>query len=424
VERSFDRYNLSFNLPDTPLFVGVREQIERESFVVSIDPMKEGGGYPNHTLKPPFLRDMNGFYGASILQNAFRVKAEENGIRIITEPREYSLSLAPIPHQALVEKLFEHANIKAKISQAGIIASQVLSKLGSVEGARVFKITGIRRVLNSLRKDSSITRSQATKIIFESNFRNFEDLYIEPRTTLKLTPAQAMDFLLKKEIFRAGLDLGCKYCRLESWLALRQIDDYWTCEYCGGKNQTSLHLRSRGDWKFRKSGLFAKDNNQEGAIPVALTLLQLHRRLGHFGYVYSPSLQLDIDSKHCEIDLCILQYGIGYRIEVGIAECKSEGGVITEEDVRNLRLVRDRLNEIGLSTVLIFSKTAEEFSPEELDLFEQLKSDEVHCVLLLNKELEAYEPYEKYDRAQLVDQYPSTLEAMAWNSRKIYLMKE
>jgi hypothetical protein len=424
VERLYDRYHLSFNLPEPPLFAGIREQIARESFVVSIDPINEGGDYPNQTLKPPLLRDMNGFYGSSLLQNAFRVKSEENGVRVITEPREHSLSLVPIPHQALIERLFALANMKAKLSQAGVITRQVLNKLGSVEGARVFKISGVRKLLNSLKKDTSITRTQATKIIHESNFANFEDLYIEPRVTPKLTPTHSMDFLLKKEFLRAGLDLVCDYCRLESWLPLRQIDDYWVCEYCGGRNQTSLHLKSRGDWKFRKSGLFAKDNNQEGAVPVALTLLQLHRRLSNFGYVYSPSLTLDIDSKHREIDLCVLQYGIGHRIEVGVAECKSAGGSITEEDVHNLRLVRAKLHAVGLSPILIFSKTAESFNPEEIALFEQLASDDVHCILLLNKELEAHEPYERYERTQLVDQYPSMLEAMAWNSRKIYLGKE
>jgi hypothetical protein len=38
----------------------------------------------------------------------------------------------------------------------------------------------------------------------------------------------------------------------------------------------------------------------------------------------------------------------------------------------------------------------------------------------LPRELETYEPYESNEREDLVDQYPSTLQAMAWNSAKIF----
>lgn len=421
VGKSYDRYAVAFNLPEMHVIGGRRRYIERQSLIASIDPMKEGFDYPRHTLKPPFIRRLNGYYGVEILKNAFRIKSEREGIRVVIEAKDYSLSLAPIPHQSLVEEVFKLAGIRAEVSQPGVLAKQIIQKLGGLEGGRVFKITGVRRLLNSLRKDDSIARTQATKIIREEGFEKFERLRIEPREEEKLTPEQVFSFLLKKEFFRAGLELYCDTCHQKNWLSLRQVDDYWICDYCGGKNQTSLQLKSRGDWRFRKSGIFADDNYQQGAIPVILTLLQLHRRLNDFGYIYSPALELKIDTDACETDFCILQYQYGGSIEVGVAECKSGGGAITEGDVANLKRVREKLTAVGLDCVLIFSKTAETFLPEEISLFQGLADNDIPSILFLNKELEPYDPYADYESDKLFDKYPATLNAMAFNSRKLYL---
>jgi len=290
-----------------------------------------------------------------------------------------------------------------------------------LEGARIFKIAGVRKLLDSLRKDTAITRGAATKIIYESEFDRFEGLHIDQRAWQKLTPGQAFDSLLKRDFLRAGLDLICNHCRLHSWLSLEKLTDIWICEYCGGDNQTSLHLKDRGDWKFRKSGLFAKDNNQEGAIPVLLTLLQLHRRLSYFGFLYAPSLQLNFGSMSCEIDFGVLQYSVASRIELGIGECKSEGGIITKEDVKNLKAVREQFRSLEIEVIPVFAKTAASFQLEEMSLFRQLADEGVDFIMFSNRELESFEPYESYRREDLVDQYPSTLQGMAWNSRKIYL---
>ena len=45
-------------------------------------------------------------------------------------------------------------------------------------------------------------------------------------------------------------------------------------------------------WKFRKGGLFAKDNNQEGAIPVIISLLTFNRIFHRHNLIYSTSLNL------------------------------------------------------------------------------------------------------------------------------------
>ena len=86
---------------------------------------------------------------------------------------------------------------------------------------------------------------------------------------------------------------------------------------------TSLHIKDRGDWLFRKSGFFAKDNNQEGAIPVILTLLLFLRVCRSKDFIYSPALNLSFDKLNCETDFCVLLHNHGDSPEIGIGECKS-----------------------------------------------------------------------------------------------------
>src|SRR3989338_5678795 len=186
-------------------------------------------------------------------------------------------TLYPIEHQTLISKVFDFAVIKAQMSQPGLIARKVIEKIGGLEDARVLKIKGVRKILQEGSPGSTITRGEATKTIHENDFQKHKRLFIEAREKAELDSSSVFDYLLKKDFFRAGLELTCEQCRLKNWLTLKSIDDFWMCEYCGGQNQTSTHLKTRGDWKFRKSGLFAKDNHQEGAIPVLLTLLAIKR---------------------------------------------------------------------------------------------------------------------------------------------------
>src|SRR5262249_54295732 len=158
-----------------------------------------------------------------------------------------------------------------------------------------------------------------------------------------------------------------------------------SCRYCGDSNKTSLHLASPGDWKFRKSGLFEKDNNQEGAIPVILTVLTIGRIFHFEKFAYSFSLSLKGDYDECESDLAVLNFRVGWHMEepeIGIGECKSVGGRIEDEDIANLTRVAGALRKRRLQPFLIFSKTADSFTPDEIERFRQLRQAGQDCVLL------------------------------------------
>jgi hypothetical protein len=424
VEKSYDRYTVSLNLPEKKFIRDNNRdpKVGSQHLAISIDPITEFS-YPEHTLKPPFIRRLNEFYSREIAFDPWKIRIEKDGIAEIITVDDNSTSLYPIRHQTLIEKLFGLAGVKSEISQPGLITKRIVEKLEGVDGGRVFKINGVRKLLQTLKPNDSISRGEATKAIWEDGkFKKHKNLYIEARKERELTTPNVFDFLLKKDFFRPGLELFCSHCRLPSWLSLSELKDLWECDYCGNENKTSLQLKNRGDWKFRKSGLFAKDNNQEGAIPVILTLLVFLRIFNPSKFIYSPSLNLQIGGKSCEIDFCILQYQRGERIQLGIGECKAEGGIIDQKDIDNLKAVKEQIRALGIDCYLIFSKTSEGFSQEEIKLFKQLESENIPVILLTNKEMEPYHPYWDIEEVPgLPQKYAHDLSQVRRNSIYLYL---
>lgn len=427
IEQSHKRYVVNVQLPEMNFLVDKdNPDIFSQQLGVIIDPYSSGEhDHPGHTLKLPYIRSLNEFYSREIIFDPWKLRIEKDGFSFIIKPSTESLSIYPVPVQSLVEKIFETADIQAKTSQPGIIARKIIEKIGGLEGARVLKIKGVRILLEKGKPETALTRGQATRTINENEFEKHKRLYIESRTNSELDSSSVFDYLLKNNYFRAGLELGCDHCKIVNWLSLKNIDDNWSCEYCGGQNQTSIHLKHKGDWKFRKSGLFAKDNHQEGAIPVLLTLLTFKRISDHSDFIYTTALELNGEDIKCETDIFVMQETVFEGLEMCIGECKSEGGIITEDDCNKLKKAAKKLSTIknNAKVYIVFSKTMDAFLPEELTLFKEL-SREMKLILFTNRELELYHPYWLENgeiEADIPEKYPHSFNDLSRNSQSRYL---
>ena len=420
VDKPYDNYNINFKLPEKS-FINDFRNIRYQKLLVSIKPITEFA-YPEHTINPPFISELNEFYGREITFHPFNIRIEEDGIAKIINVYDDFLSLYPLSYKKIFKKIFEYAQIKTNISQAGLITKRIIENMGSLESGRVFKIKGVRELFRKLKTGKGKIRKEIERILCdEGNFEKYKELFIEPRESKELKTENVFDFLLKKNLLRAGLELTCDHCKLKEWVSLKELDDWWNCRFCGYRNRVSLHLNDQGEWKYRKSGLFAKDNNQEGALPVILTLLQLRRLYLHSSeFLYSPSLELKFDSTECEIDFCIIQNDMNENIEIGIVECKDQGGEINQEDIKHFKLIKNKFEKVNLECYFIFSKTAQ-FTPTEINLFKNLEKENIDCILFTDKELEPFDPYEEYREKELPCKHPMSLKELSINSKYIYL---
>ncbi len=308
-----------------------------------------------------------------------------------------------------------------------------------LEACRVFKISGVRELINNISSKDLIKYKNGLKIIGLNRFNQFKNLYIEQRNHPELTPHDVMNFLIKKRIFSPSLKFNflhffkkksfrCNQCGLVSNLKYRLFLENWKCGYCGFEHYLPQYITEYFNkyeieiWKYKKSKLCALDNSQEGAIPVILTLLQIKHRFHSSNFMFSTALDLTSEfGNKCETDLVVMNYHNGEEIEIGIGECKSDKGNIDQKDIRNLKAIRAKFISKGLKCYLIFSKTSDSFTKKEITLFKSLQAEYIYPVLFLNKELEPYELYENHQNNKLPRPYAFSLEDMAINSEYIYL---
>ena len=206
----------------------------------------------------------------------------------------------------------------------------------------------------------------------------------------ELTPDAAFNYLLKNGAFRAGLELTCPNCTLEFWLPLEPLAHEVACEYCGHKFNATTQLKDR-DWRFRRSGLFGRDDHQQGAIPVVLTLQQLHANVHSLSEprLFATCFKLSsagAQIKSCETDLVMLNQDSRGRIQIAIGECKSAGTTneITEADVRKFSAVADAFPPERVTAFIIFSKTGS-FTEAEIKRCISAQAPHQRRVILLSQ---------------------------------------
>lgn len=447
IEKTSDSYNMSFTMPEKKFLTeGFDPQ---QSLVVEIKSYSDYL-YPNHTLTLPYLYQLNEFYSREICFDPDTLRVNQDGISVIIKTNEDHLQLHPIPYEKIIKEIFKLASYKAETNQSGLLTRQIISSMreeNSLEACRVFKIKGVRTLLRQLKVDTKIKWSEAKKTIWDKGqFKKYEKLFIEARDKQKLDTQSTINFLIKKNILSPKLifwhrfftkrDFKCRNCGLvNEKIKLINYEDNYSCSYCNHKFSMPQYIVEdiqgvvNDYFTFSKSGLFRKNNNQEGAIPVILSLLTLKRVLPNGELFYSTAMNLEGDIK-CEIDFCVINIWLN-KFEIGIAECKSEGKRdenkedIDEKDLNNLKHLQDKLNELGMDCYIIISKTSATFKKPELTLIKQLKKENRKFVLFTNKELEPYEPYWELEETEnLPIKYPHSMEDMYYNSQYIYLREE
>ena len=154
---------------------------------------------------------------------------------------------------------------------------------------------------------------------------------------------------------------------------------------------------------------------------MLLSLLVLERIFSHGSMLRLTSANIIEGVPKCEIDFMAVHYR-GDESEWALGEAKSAGGKIDADDVTHMKAVADKLKAVGVRPHLVFSKTADLLSPEEIGLFRAAKAEKYSIILFTNKEIEPYHPYyEGDDSDKLPHKYAHSFDEMARNSEYRYL---
>jgi hypothetical protein len=385
----------------------------------------------HHTFLPPYAPELNTFLGRSMILDYENIRIEPERLGLVIDAADKDAFITGISPEELFVELFKREGVSAKPSPAGLIARQLITQLGGVDGGRVFKIPGVRRLIKERGPTDSFTRNVALKTIGSADpdrpnatFRDHEGLYIEQRKEPHLTPPMAFAYLVDKGLFRIGADLVCPTCSLKGWTPLDNLKTKVTCEFCGAEFDATRQLIS-DKWHYRRSGLLGRERNVHGAIPVVLTLQQLYINLHALAgrMMYLPSYELEglpgTDFKRCEVDFLLLAPG-REKTEFIIGECKDRGEGIDATDMENLKRVGALLPEERFQIYYLLSKLGG-FSANEITMAATLNDKYHHRVILLTAdELEPYRIYERATDEFVRKSYGSSAEALADMTAHLY----
>jgi hypothetical protein len=418
--------SISFQLPDKPF--SDDSGFHNQAVVVSVRPLVDVARAKESTIRPPYIPELNEYYGREAHFSRNEVRSEQEGLGIITGLTRNDLTIHALPNRELIGKLFNAFGMKAQPSVPGLIASRLIQQMGGLQGCRVFKIMGVRKLIEKYGPLESFTRSGAVQMIGQNdaitgrpNFEQHEGLFIEQREEPKLKPEHAFMFLVKKGVFRVGLKLKCTNCELDFWMALDDVATEVRCELCGRIFNIVSQLRDR-DWAYRRSGLFGREDHQEGSIPVALTLQQIDTICSE-GLIYSTAMNVspvNAGIEACETDFVIVgERDYEGRVSLAIGECKSNDE-ITEQDVTHLKRVADVFPSKRIATYIIFSKTAP-FTPTEIQRCRAAQDPRRPRVILLSdRELEPYFVYERTEKEFEIHSAAISFEDLARATQHIY----
>lgn len=425
---------VSFALSDKP-FCG-DAWFHTQHLVASVSFIGGLYGDEQHTLNPPYIPELNEFYARTMHFQYDRLRIESERIGIVIDAADVDAWLFALPVADLFERIFGMAGYGTKLSNGGLITRQLISRLGGLQGARAFKIPGVRRLLRTHGPAASFTKKGALELIGQTDrdnpdakFSDHLDLHIEQRPVgTKLKPDDIFGHLVEKGLFRMGAELTCPSCRMASWIALDALRQCVVCELCGHEHNATRQLINEV-WHYRRSGVLGAERNAQGAVPVALTLQQLEITLsgGLRDGVYSASLDLIKKGQahnECEVDFVwVIPRPYPRKTVIILGECKDQGPIRLDEferDVENLRRVADALPSKRFKKFILLAKL-NPFTPEEIERANTLNTEhQLRTILLTARELEPYHLYERTKAEFDIDSYGGTPEDMARTTAKMY----
>ena len=408
---------LIFSLPPHP-FPAATLELYQAQWLVRVHLIADAG-LTTHTLKLPYLPDMNPWFTWELTNGFGDVRVETDAVGVFSEPGASSLSLRLTPRADLVEQIFARAGIDTKRSAAGGAAAEIIRLFGGLLECRRLRIPGLRELLHT---DEWRTWHNAKQVVAAGGLADYKGA----------TADTMLEFLAFHGALHAGLRIQCPNCDIRHYYAAAELDETVRCPRCRERFPLTPFLHDAA-WHYRASGFFA-DRGGHGAIPVLLTMMRLEQDSIGQDRITIPSHELQGDGINCESDLLVLERHADGRIAVAIAECKNQME-IEQTDVDNLAVVADKVRASGIECYLIFTTLRDSFSTAELDRFrayrdfaEQWSTDTAGLeswprqgpILFTARELGRVALYET-ERARLAHQHRLGLRELATNSTALYL---
>ena len=247
---------------------------------------------------------------------------------------------------------FGHRGIKAKLSEPGHIAKQMLEHLGGLRGV---SLIADLETLNLVNKMAGGHRRSAT-------LKEWIDL-ISRRKERRHHPWDSLESFTKRNVIRLGLETDCPHCMAKNWNTLTAVDYHIVCERCLKSYefpQANLRQFNR-NWTYRVVGPFSVPDYGRGSYGaiLALRVLSMYRSAMD-RLTYATAMELDIDGESLEVDFVawhaeerMQETHRPPQLVIGEAKSFGKGELITADEIAKLKAVATKLPEAVIAVAVL-----------------------------------------------------------------------
>jgi hypothetical protein len=195
---------VNFALADKPFHSD--PHFSQQHLVASISFIGGLYGDEQHTFDVPYVPELNEFYARTMHFHYDMLRVEPERVGLIIDAADHDTFLTAMPVADLVQRVFSMVGFDSKLSNSGRIVRQLLTQLGELQGARVFKIPGARQLLKAFGPRDTFSRETAHATIRgktpqhpNGTFAAHAKLFLGPRPiNTKLTPPDVFTFMVDK----------------------------------------------------------------------------------------------------------------------------------------------------------------------------------------------------------------------------------
>jgi hypothetical protein len=284
-----------------------------------------------------------------------------------------------LSHEAAITGTLERFGIKARLSEPGHIAKQMLEHLRGMWGVHLLADIDTLKLLNKM-TGGLRRRSNDTETIEESfelraaPLKDWIDLVSKRREAHRLPEVQ-LDHFTARNMIRVGLETDCPHCQAKNWTGLDTVDYTITCARClKSYNFPQGHLRDQNkNWCYRVVGPFSTPDYGRGSYSALLTVRFINSfTSSRDEMTFSTAMSLDVDGKSAEVDFLALRrderWDLSKPPELILGEAKSlgQGPLVKPKDLAQLKIVAAKLP----GAILVISVLRDDFLPEEKRILE------------------------------------------------------
>lgn len=366
----------------------------------SVEITMAGGGFRNNDFmfslpQTPAVESLVERNFLGIAMAGFRIG--RRGVVLQQSSISSSFHLLPVATRDAFHAIFREVGLEVEASEPGQYAEKIIKKMGSLHGdCRVFKIRGVREILDKLGNGSCLQRGNMCAIVMSAardeygkNWRPelYNDLILRSGQHSPLQFGSIFDVLLEKRILRPGFEFKCSNCFKKDWYHISEFAEDYTCRFCFTPQR--VNFASAPNWQYKADGLFRIPDSAQGSVAVILSLWLFENLTGIGRFVTSRNLRATDTGKRCEIDYAYLAMGgtfdTSYELVLGQA---TRFGDFTDNDMRLMAEIADRFPK---RPYIAFSTLRDRYSEEDKARLRDLAKQGYGVIALTREELDRHD---------------------------------